>query len=501
MQAPRQTTFVQALLRRVRATRKDLGVSTTSKAASELAVAVPSAGAPQIPFAEAVWTWARVAALSFGGPAGQIAVMQRILVEEKRWIGETRFLHALNYCMLLPGPEAHELAIYIGWLMHRVKGGIVAGTLFVLPGLVALALLSFLYVEFGSISIVQALFFGLKAAVLAVVIEAVLRVGKRALKNRALIIIACAAFLAIFAFGVPFSLIVGTAALVGFAGTAANIGWFRVGNSHGSARDDGGAPALIDAMFARETPEHVRPSARRSLIAASIGSVVWLGPLYLLMLAFGAHSVFARVGLFNAKMAVVTFGGAYAVLAYMAQQAVEYYHWLKPGEMLVGLGFAETTPGPLISVVQFVGFVAAFRAPTALDPVTAGFLGGFTAMWATFVPPFIWIFVGGPYIEALIGNKSLNAALSAITAAVVGVILNLAAWFALHVLFAHVEVIRTMPLSLSVPVLSSLDWRAVAIAIFATVALFRFKMGMIPVLASSCGIGMGWFIINSLLAR
>jgi chromate transporter len=458
---------------------------------------VPPSDASQIPFTEAVHTWARVAALSFGGPAGQIAVMHRILVEEKRWIGETRFLHALNYCMLLPGPEAHELAIYIGWLMHRVKGGIVAGTLFVLPGLISLALLSFLYAEFGSIGFVQALFFGLKAAVLAVVVEAVLRVAKRALKNRALIAIAALAFLAIFAFGVPFPLIVASAALAGFVGTAANLRWFRVSNSHGSAKDDGGPAALIDAMFAREIPEHVRPSTLRFVIASGVGVTLWLGPLFLLAASFGAQSAFAKVGFFNAKMAVVTFGGAYAVLAYMAQQAVEFYHWLRPGEMLVGLGFAETTPGPLISVVQFVGFVAAFRAPAPLDPVTAGFLGGFTAMWATFVPPFIWIFVGGPYIEALLGNKSLNAALSAITAAVVGVILNLAVWFALHVLFGHVDVVRTMALSLSVPVLNSVDWRAVAIAAFATAALFRFKMGMIPVLAASCAIGMGWYVVAS----
>jgi chromate transporter len=443
-----------------------------------------------IPFREAFWTWARVAALSFGGPAGQIAVMHRILVEEKHWIGETRFLHALNYCMLLPGPEAHELAIYIGWLLHRVRGGIVAGTLFVLPGLFALTALSLLYAEFGHIGIVQALFFGLKAAVLAIVLEAVVRVGRRALKTRGQVVIAAFAFVAIFAFGAPFPLILLATSLVGYFGHRAGLHWFKSGPGHGPAASGAGRRAYIDSVFEQGVPEHIRPSWLRLLRAAAVGGVVWLAPLVVLLLSLGPDNVFTAICTFNSKMAVVTFGGAYAVLAYMAQQAVEHYHWLKPGEMLIGLGFAETTPGPLISVVQFVGFMAAFRHPGLLPPAAAGIFGGALAMWSTFVPPFIWIFVGGPYVESLIGNKSLNAALSAVTAAVVGVILNLAVWFALHTIFRQVGETHWWAMSLNVPALSTINWAALAIAAGAMIAIFRFKVGMMPVLAASCLAGI-----------
>jgi chromate transporter len=428
---------------------------------------------------EAIWTWARIAALSFGGPAGQIAVMHRILVEEKRWIGETRFLHALNYCMLLPGPEAHELAIYIGWLLHRVRGGLIAGVLFVLPGLIALTALSLIYAEFGNIGFVQALFFGLKAAVLAVVLEAVIRVGKRALKSRGLVAIAALAFTGIFVFGVPFPLIVLVAAVVGYVGSRAGLEWFKSGGTHGVDKGDNGPPAIIDVMFASAAPDHLKPTVLRFLKTAAVGAVVWLGPLVALFLTFGPTNVYTSIAAFNSKMALVTFGGAYAVLAYMAQQAAEQYHWLKPGEMLVGLGFAETTPGPLISVVQFVGFMAAFRHPGALSPALAGVLGGFLAMWSTFVPPFIWIFLGGPYVEALIGNKSLNAALSAVTAAVVGVILNLAIWFGLHTIFAQVVTVGAPVLALPIPILKSVSWPALVVALAAIVAMFRFKVGML----------------------
>src|SRR5580698_1271271 len=391
-----------------------------------------SSNGSSVSWREAFWTWARVAALSFGGPAGQIAIMHRILVEEKRWIGETRFLHALNYCMLLPGPEALELAIYIGWLMHRVRGGLLAGILFVLPGLVALTALSLIYAAFGSIGFVQALFFGLQAAVLAVVLEAVVRVGKRALKSRGLVAIAVLAFLGIFAFGVPFPLIVLGAGLIGYIGSVAGLEWFKSGGGHGAGKVDSGEPALIDVMFARAVPEHVRPSVLRFTKAAVIGAIVWMGPLIALLAALGPGNVFTSIAAFNSKMAVVTFGGAYAVLAYMAQQAVGHYRWLKPDEMLVGLGFAETTPGPLISVVQFVGFMAAYRQPGSLSPALAGTLGGVLAQWCTFVPSFIWIFMGAPYIESLRNNKALSAALAAITAAVVGVIANLSLWLTLH---------------------------------------------------------------------
>ena len=460
----------------------------------------PSAEAPRetehaVSFAEAAWTWARIAALSFGGPAGQIAVMHRILVEEKRWIGEERFLHALNYCMLLPGPEAHQLAVYIGWLLHRIRGGIVAGTLFVLPGLVALGILSWVYAAFGALGPVAALFFGLKAAVLAVVLEAIVRVGKRALKTSAHRAIAALAFVAIFFLGMPFPLVILGAALIGLAGDRINPAWFVAGGGHGAAAQDLGLPAAIDAAFARAIPAHVRPSLPRFVAVAVIGGALWLGPVLALYLALGAGNVFATIAAFNSKMAVVTFGGAYAVLAYMAQQAVEHFHWLKPGEMLVGLGFAETTPGPLICVVEFVGYMAAFRAPGALPPALAGTLGGVLAMWTTFVPSFLWIFLGGPYVEALIGIKPLNAALSAITAAVVGVILNLAVWLSLHTIFARVDVVHWSLIVLNVPVLATVGWPALVLSAGAVVAMFRFKVSMLWTLAACSLLGVAYYFV------
>jgi chromate transporter len=438
---------------------------------------------PSVSRREAFWTWARIAMLSFGGPAGQIAVMHRILVDEKKWISERRFLHALNYCMLLPGPEAQQLAVYVGWLMHRIRGGLVSGTLFILPGLVSLGILSWIYAAYGQVGLVASLFFGLKAAVLAIVLDAVVRIGKRALKSRALVGVAAAAFVAIFVFAVPFPLIILAAAAFGwFAGQPQNGG-------HGAAKD--GEGGLIDAQFARRMPEHVKPSLPRLVAIALTGIVLWFAPMLVSILMLGPGNVFAAIAAFNAKMAVMTFGGAYAVLSYMAQQAVQHYHWLKPDEMLVGLGLAETTPGPLISVVQFTGFLAAARSPGALAPMAAGTLGGLIAMWTTFVPSFLWIFLGGPYVEALIGNRRLHAALSAVTAAVVGVILNLAIWLALHTLFAQV---RPFGL-LNLPVLASVNWAALAIAIAALVAVFRFRIGIIPVLAGSClaGVALHFF--------
>ncbi len=442
-----------------------------------------AADAHGVPFGEAVRVWARVAVLSFGGPAGQIAVMHRILVEEKRWIGETRFLHALNYCMLLPGPEAHQLAIYIGWLLHRTRGGLVAGTLFVLPGLVCLGLLSWIYAAYGGVGLVQGLFFGLKAAVLAIVVDAVVRVGRRALKTRAMVALAGLAFLGIFAFELPFPLIIAAAAAVGLAASRLRPDWFRTGGGHGPAGTAGKGPAAVDAAFAHGAPAHVRPSLSRLVQVTIIGLAVWLGPLVLLSAALGAGNVYTSIAAFNSKMAVVTFGGAYAVLAYMAQQSVETYHWLKPDEMLVGLGFAETSPGPLISVVQFVGFMAAFRNPGPLDPMLAGTLGGLLANWSTFVPSFLWIFMGAPYIEALRGNKTLGAALTAIAAAVVGVILNLSIWLALHTLFGTVTDRQVLGMVLPVPDLASIDLPALLLAAAAMVAIFPCKAGMIPTLA------------------
>jgi chromate transporter len=436
-----------------------------------------------VPLAGAFRVWLRVAALSFGGPAGQIAVMHRILVEEKRWISESRFLHALNYCMLLPGPEAQQLATYIGWLMHRTPGGLMAGGLFILPGVIAIMGLSWVYALYGNVGFVSALFFGLKAAVLAIVFEAVMRIGRRALQNRVMIGLAAAAFVAIFCFDVPFPLIILAAAGIGFAGGRAGLPQFQ-GGGHGGGKDDAGN------LLGDHLPDHARPNARRSLRVALLWLALWLVPVAALLLAFGGSHVFSQIAVFFSKMAMVTFGGAYAVLAYVAQQAVETYGWLKPGEMLDGLGMAETTPGPLIMVLQFVGFMAAFRDPGALSPLMAGTLGGLLATWVTFAPCFLWIFLGAPYIEILRGNRSLSAALSAITAAVVGVILNLAIWFGIHTIFREVRTVAWGPLSLDAPVWGSVDAWALLLSAAAIVAMFRFKLGMLPTLAATSAAGL-----------
>jgi chromate transporter len=437
-----------------------------------------------ISFAEAFRVWLRVALLSFGGPAGQIAVMHRILVEEKNWISESRFLHALNYCMLLPGPEAQQLAIYIGWLLHRTVGGVVAGVLFVVPGVIAIMALSYIYAAYGNVGFVEALFFGLKAAVLAIVIEAVVRIGKRALRNPVMIALAAIAFVAIFFFGVPFPLIIVAAALVGFAGA-------RLGRPEFAALQHGGKnSAVIDSMLGEEVPDHVRPNTSRTMRVLAVWLTIWLVPVFGILITLGPYDVFSQIAIFFSKMAMVTFGGAYAVLAYVAQQAAEYYHWVTPREMLDGLGMAETTPGPLIMVVQFVGFMAAFREASGLSPMLAGTLGGLLATWVTFAPCFLWIFAGAPYIEALRGNKALAGALSAITAAVVGVILNLSIWFALHTLFRRTFPVNGFGLSFDAPMLTSVEVPALILSIAAATAIFRFKVGMLVVLAASCLTGI-----------
>ncbi|AWL95705.1 chromate efflux transporter [Bradyrhizobium ottawaense] len=438
-----------------------------------------------ISFGEAFRVWLRVACLSFGGPAGQIAVMHRILVEEKKWISEGRFLHALNYCMLLPGPEAQQLATYVGWLMHRTAGGLMAGGLFILPGIIAIMGLSYIYAIYGNVSFVEALFFGLKAAVLAIVVEAVVRVGKRALKNRVMIALAAIAFVAIFFFAVPFPIIIIAAGLIGYAGARSGRPEFApAGHGHGDST------ALIDSMLGEAVPEHVRPNTARAIGVGAFWLALWLVPVVVLLLALGQGNVFSQIALFFSKMSLVTFGGAYAVLAYVAQQAVEHYHWLKPHEMLDGLGMAETTPGPLIMVLQFVGFMAAFRDPGGLSPLLAATYGGLLATWVTFTPCFLWIFVGAPYIERLRGNTGLAGALSAITAAVVGVILNLSIWFALHTLFRETVPVHAFPLDFDRPVLTSVDLPALVLAIAAATAIFRFKLGMLTVLAGSCAAGV-----------
>lgn len=435
-------------------------------------------------FREALAVWMRIGLLSFGGPAGQIALMHRILVEEKRWVSEHRFLHALNYCMLLPGPEAQQLAIYIGWLLHGLRGGIVAGTLFVLPGFCVILALSTLYALFQSTTWLGSLFFGLKAAVLAVVIEAVIRVGKRALKNHVMLGLAALAFVAIFAFGAPFPLIVFGAGLVGYLGARLRPEIFAGGGHGGDKRSDAALDVILDAA-----PPRVDLGLGRTFRIIAACGVLWAAPVVVLGLALGWHTIFPVIAAFFSKMAVVTFGGAYAVLAYVAQQAVENFGWLKPGEMLDGLAMAETTPGPLILVLVYVGFLAAFRDPGVLSPLGAGVLGATLTTWVTFVPCFLWIFLGAPYIERLQGNKALSGALSAITAAVVGVILNLAVWFGLHTLFRSVDTFRAGPLELAWPVWSSLDPLALALALVATLALFRLKLGMIPTLVLCAGLG------------
>jgi chromate transporter len=443
-----------------------------------------------IPFGEAFRVWLRVAALSFGGPAGQIALMHRILVDEKRWIGEHRFLHALNYCMLLPGPEAQQLAIYIGWLLHRTAGGLVAGILFVLPGFLAILGLSYIYAIFGSVTVVEGLFFGLKAAVLAVVVQAVFRIGSRALKNRLMVGIAAAAFVAIFVFRMPFPLIILSAGIVGYIGGRSGSPLFRVGGGHKA----GSGPILKDedSALGEETPVHARPNLAWSLKVSAVFLLLWLVPLALLYVYLGPDDVFTQIGVFFSKMAVVTFGGAYAVLAYVAQEAVQHFGWLRPGEMLDGLGMAETTPGPLIMVVQFVGFMGAYRDPGSLDPMTAATLAAILTTWVTFIPCFLWIFLGAPFIEKLRGNVALTGAMSAITAAVVGVILNLAVWFALHTLFAQVTGWHFGPISIDVPDLSSIIFPSLVLSIAAAVAIFRFKASVIATLLVCALAGMAW---------
>ena len=456
---------------------------------------MPSSSGHSIPLSEAVRTWARIAALSFGGPAGQIAVMHRILVEEKRWIGEARFLHALNYCMLLPGPEAQQLATYIGWLLHRTKGGLIAGGLFVLPGFLAIMVLSWLYAGFGQLGPVAALFFGLKAAVLAIVIDAVRRIGGRALGNDAMRLIAAAAFVAIFVFSVPFPLIILAAGIIGYAGGRAERAAFApAGGGHGGSQ--GLAVPDGDTALGEEIPEHARPSIAWSLRVAAIFLLLWLAPVFLLLGLLGPDNVFSQIALFFSKMAVVTFGGAYAVLAYVAQQAVETYGWLKPGEMLDGLGMAETTPGPLIMVTQFVGFMGAFRQASGLPPMIAATLGGMLTTWVTFMPCFLWIFLGAPFVERLRGNRALAGALRSITAAVVGVVLNLAIWFAIHTLFGRVETMAAGPVQLDLPVPASVDPAALLLSVAAMIAIFRHKAGPLPVLLACAAAGLLYWLVR-----
>ena len=427
--------------------------------------------------AEAARVWARIGVLSFGGPAGQMALMHRIVVEEKRWVDDSRFLHALNYCMLLPGPEAQQLATYVGWLLHGVRGGLIAGLLFIIPGALVILGLSFVYALYQDVPLLEAVFLGIKAAVLAVVIEALLRIARRILKNRVMKLIAATAFAAIFAGNVPFPIIVLGAGLLGLIGSWTGDRRFEVVS--GETAESGGA--------------RPPPPARSLWCSAGIagaGLLLWMAPIVAAALALGTNHVLTQEGMFFSKLAVVTFGGAYAVLAYMAQQAVETYAWLTGGEMLDGLGLAESTPGPLIMVTQFVGFLGAYRNPAPFDPSTAAVLGSLMTVWVTFVPCFLWIFLGAPYVERMRYNRHASAALSAITAAVVGVILNLAVWFGLQVLFQEVRTLELGWLRLLVPVLSSVDMVACGLALVAGFALFRFRISVLWTLGLCAGLGV-----------
>ena len=439
--------------------------------AAEIVTEMPPLHRPQ--FRDALIVWAKIGLLSFGGPAGQIALMHRVLVDEKKWLQEAQFLHALNFCMLLPGPEAQQLATYSGWLLHGVKGGLAAGLLFILPGVVVMLALSMLYAAYADLGFVAGLFFGIKAAVFAVVIEALIRIARRVLKTPALYSLSLASFVAIFFFAMPFPIVILAAALAGSLGVHF-------------------APEIFGVRSIEDEPEIV---TQRATVAGTLGTIViggglWLGPVVALFLVFGSQNVFVQEAVFFSKMAVVTFGGAYAVLAYVAQEAVQHFGWLQPGEMLDGLGLAETTPGPLIMVLQFVGFLAAYRATGGIDPMVAGVLGALLTTWVTFAPCFLWIFLGAPYVERLRKVLWLNAALSAITAAVVGVILNLALWFGLHVLFAKVTQTHVGMLRLWSPEWASLDMGALVLSLAAILAMLRFHMGMMPVLATCAVAGV-----------
>lgn len=425
---------------------------------------------PDVPLGEATRVFARIGLLSFGGPAGQIALMHRILVDERRWLDEPRFLHALNYCMLLPGPEAMQLATYAGWLLNGVRGGLIAGLLFVLPGAMVITALSTIYLFFGEVPLIQGLLFGLKAAVLAVVLEALIKVSKRALKGWPMVAIALAAFVAIAFLKVPFPLIVVGAMLVGAL--------MHLGGATGTGR------GAADATPVSAMPEWTRPNARRFVATTLTWLAIWFVPLFAIRAIFGGGHVFAAEAAFFSKMAAVTFGGAYAVLSYVAQQAVETYGWLQAGEMLAGLGLAETTPGPLILVLVFVGVLGGARQ-SGFAPLAGGLSGALITLWFTFVPCFLWIFAGAPYVETVRNVRWLASALAAVTAAVVGIIANLALWFGLHVLFGAVGALAVGPLALPLPDPASFDWRAAIVALAAGLALIRFKLNLLAVLAAA----------------
>lgn len=438
----------------------------------------------KIPLVEAFRYWLRLGFINFGGPAGQIAIMHEELVDRKKWISDHRFLHALNYCMLLPGPEAQQLAIYIGWLLNGTWGGVIAGVLFVLPAFFLILGLSWTYAVHGDIEWVAAIFYGLRSAVIALVLAAVIRVGTKALKNPALVAIAVAAFVAIFFVKVPFPLIILAAAATGWAGSRVAAHLFPA-PVHVPAEE--GGDILLDDTSIETSSQR---SGWRTLRVLVTGLAVWWLPLLLVILMRGSDDTLSKEALFFSQTAMVTFGGAYAVLSYINEAAVHQFGWLSPGQMVTGLGLAESTPGPLIMVTQFVGFLGAYRFPGELDPVAAGTLGALVTVWATFAPCFLWIFFGAPYIERLRGNHMLNAALSSVTAAVVGVILNLALTFAIAVLFDDVGQSSFLGVTFPSPRWSSMDTFAVALAALSFVGLWRFRWNVLWVIAGSAIAGL-----------
>ncbi|MCD4526850.1 chromate efflux transporter [Nocardioides sp. cx-173] len=441
---------------------------------------------------EATRAWFLISLQTFGGPAGQIAVMQRTLVDERRWIGQQRFLFALSYCTLLPGPEAQQLATYVGWLLNGVRGALVAGVLFVLPGVVSLLALSAIYVAYGDTSAVEAVFLGLAPAVVAIVVQAVVRLGSRALTHPALWALAGVAFVALTVFGVPFPVVVLAGAVAGWLLGRAVPGLAT--RPAASAADDAPPPLVSDDALHAE-----RPSGRRSALVLAVGLPLWMLPVLVAGLLAGRDSVYVDQGLFFSGAAVVTFGGAYAVLAYVAQQAASVYGWLAPGEMVRGLALAETTPGPLIMVVQFVAFVGAYRDPGGLDPWLAAVLAALLTTWVTFVPCFLFILLGAPYVERLRGNRALSSALTGITSAVVGVIASLAVYFAVHTLFSDTRRESAGPLSLELPVLGSLQWSAVAITALGCLLVFWRRWGVLRTMAACTVAGLAWSLATGRL--
>jgi len=444
-----------------------------------------------VPFRDAARFWVKLGFINFGGPTGQIAIMHDEIVERRRWITNGRFLHALNYCMLLPGPEAQQLAIYVGWLLHKVKGGLVAGITFVLPSFFVMLALSWLYAVHGDVTWVSATLSGLAAAVIGIVASATIRIGKKALANGLMVGVAVVAFISIFVLHVPFPVIVLGAVAIGLVGGRVAPGMFEVGvgreleeNERVALRDD--APAAA----------HTHPSLGRSVVVLIVGLAVWLIPIVAVAAWRGPGDTLTDMGWFFSKAALVTFGGAYAVLSYVNVAAVVQYGWLLPGQMVVGLGLAETTPGPLIMVLEFVGFVGAYQHPGDLSPLAAGVLGAVVATWATFAPCFLWIFLGAPYIERLRGNRRMAAALETVTAAVVGVIANLALTFAIQTVFEQVRFVDTVDGSIPVPVWSSVDVFALVVATVSFVGLWRFRWKVLPVIGASALAGL---VVNGLL--